>query len=134
ATSGSRSGGGAIRGESRRGPWFEAPARISLRGRRRRLRIVKPIAPGVRLPDFRETAKGPEGDASAIIVRSADRARRLKRNGSLWRTRRSSSVRRSGRNGCARSGRNHGRTFEQAGRIVLRPERRTGRQRGERDD
>ena len=65
-------------GPGGRDPWGEpartqvrSGARISLRGRR--LRVVKPIAPGVRQPDFRETAKGPEGDASAIIVRSADR-------------------------------------------------------------
>jgi hypothetical protein len=109
---------------------------LALVGRRQRLGAVNRITPGVRLPDFRETAKGPEGDAGAITVPRVDRVRRLKRSGSLRRSRGNSSLWRSGRSGCARRPRrNDGRIFEQAGRIALRRERRPGRQRGgERDD
>ena len=85
------------------------------------------IALVVRLPDFRQTAKGPGGDASAIIVHRADCVWRSKRNGVVWRFRRNGRV--------WRSRGNDGRILEQAARIVLRRERRACRQRdGECED
>ena len=76
----------------------------------------------MRLPDFRETAKGPKGDARAIIVQRVRCVRRSKWNAGVWRFRRS---------GCVRwPRRDDGRVLEQAGRIVLHPERRAFRQRG----
>ena len=89
--------------------------------RRQRNGVANVIAVGVRLPDFRQTAKGPGGDASAIIVHT-DCARRSKRNGVVWRSRRNGRV--------WRSRGNDGRILEQAGRVVLRGERRACRQRG----
>ena len=84
-------------------------------------------APVVRLPDLRQTAKGPGGDASAIIVHRLVCVRRSKRIGIAWRSRRNGRV--------LRPGGNDGRILEQAGRIVLRRERRTCRERGgERED
>src|SRR5271166_3522199 len=46
---------------------------LVLGGRRLRLGTVNRIAPGVRLPDFRQTAKGLQDDVSAIPVPRADR-------------------------------------------------------------
>jgi hypothetical protein len=96
---------------------------LVLGGRPQRREGVSVIASRKRPPDFRQIAKGPEGDASAIIVQRVDCVqRRSKRNVSVWRSRRI---------GCVWwPGRDDGRILEQAGRIVLRRERRTCRRRG----
>ena len=52
--------GGLRRRDAR--PRRLSPVGPALVGRRQRLGAVNRITPGVRLPDFRETAKGPEGE------------------------------------------------------------------------
>jgi hypothetical protein len=84
---------------------------------------VSVIALGVRLTDFRRTAKGPQAKASAIIVqRAVSVRRRSKWNGGIWRRRRIGCV------WCPR--RDDGRILEQDGRVVLRREHGTCHPRG----
>jgi hypothetical protein len=125
----------AHRRQSRRFTVAPSPSLISLvfGGRPQRRDAVSVIALGVRPPDFRQTAIGPEGDACAIIAQRVVcvRWRRSKRNGSVRRSKRSGYVWWSIRIGCVWwTRRDDGRIFEQAGRIVLRCERRACRQCG----
>jgi hypothetical protein len=84
---------------------------------------VSVIALGVRPLDLRQTAKSAGGEPIAIIVQRADCVRGSERIASTRRLRRS---------GCFWPPRtNDRRVFEQAGRIILRSERGTCRERGD---